>query len=623
MDRINVRALHDVTLDIEDGDRLGLIGLNGAGKTTLLRVLAGIYYPSQGRAYSSGKVSALLDVSVGLNPEATGRENIILRGMYMNIHPREMRSLVDEIAEFTELGPYLDMPTRTYSAGMMVRLGFAVSTCIPPEILLMDEWLSAGDASFLDKAQKRMERFVGSSSILVLASHSMELLRKWCNRGVILRHGRIVAHGAIADVIAAYTGNPLQPAGTAREPDEIPDHRDNTPEWREPEREFVSATAETSELVHRLDNAVGERNEFLRQRDAALGERNELLRQRDLAIGLNNLQSDRLARYAHRGDVTARRAAIASGARAGRTIAPIAGTRDRILLFLYLAGAGGETLIDILIRNIDTKDFLVVDKTETFPSGLGTWSPLGVEKALARLQRPQIEDVRFLWGPYPPGIGSHLPKPCTYAILLRDPLERAISHHRALAAVLGKAEQTLEDAVLSCHPHAPLFIDNYMTRILSGVPALDPAQSSATTQHHPRVTSSEFERAARNLDDSMLAGVANQFDETLILLANDLCWSLSDMVYKPANTAESNAHAAETAKPVRDKILEWNRFDIALVERARAHLARRIATYPGDFQKDLALFRKINALFQQGAAVEDVRRVEYELMLEDSAKAGD
>jgi hypothetical protein len=189
--------------------------------------------------------------------------------------------------------------------------------------------------------------------------------------------------------------------------------------------------------------------------------------------------------------------------------------------------------------------------------------------------------------------------------------------------VLGKAEQTLEDAVLSCHPHAPLFIDNYMTRILSGVPALDPAQSSATTQHHPRVTSSEFERAARNLDDSMLAGVANQFDETLILLANDLCWSLSDMVYKPANTAESNAHAAETAKPVRDKILEWNRFDIALVERARAHLARRIATYPGDFQKDLALFRKINALFQQGAAVEDVRRVEYELMLEDSAKAGD
>jgi ABC-type polysaccharide/polyol phosphate transport system ATPase subunit len=203
-DRINVRALNDVTLDIEDGDRVGLIGANGAGKTTLLRVLAGIYFPTRGQVYSSGKISAVLDVSLGLNPEATGRENIILRGMYMNIHPREMRSRIEEIADFTELGPYLDMPARTYSAGMMVRLGFAVSTCIPPEILLMDEWLSAGDARFLDKAQRRMEQFVGSSSILVLASHSADLLRKWCNRGIFVREGRIAAHGEINDVIATY-----------------------------------------------------------------------------------------------------------------------------------------------------------------------------------------------------------------------------------------------------------------------------------------------------------------------------------------------------------------------------------------------------------------------------------
>ena len=206
-DRINVRALNDVTLDIEDGDRVGLIGANGAGKTTLLRVLAGIYDPTRGQVYSSGNISALLDVSVGLNPDATGRENIILRGMYMNIHPREMRSRVDEIAEFTELGPYLDMPARTYSAGMMVRLGFAVSTCVPPEILLMDEWLGAGDARFLDKAQRRMEAFVGSSSILVLASHTADLLRKWCNRGILLEHGRIAAQGDINEVIAAYTGS--------------------------------------------------------------------------------------------------------------------------------------------------------------------------------------------------------------------------------------------------------------------------------------------------------------------------------------------------------------------------------------------------------------------------------
>jgi ABC-type polysaccharide/polyol phosphate transport system ATPase subunit len=207
MDRINVRALNDVTLDIEDGDRLGLIGPNGAGKTTLLRILAGIYHPTRGQVYSSGKVSALLDVSVGLNPEATGRENIILRGMYMDIHPREMRLRIDEIAEFTELGPYLDMPTRTYSAGMMVRLGFAVSTCIPPEILLMDEWLSAGDASFLDKAQRRMEKFVGSSSILVLASHSTDLLRKWCNRGLLLQQGRVATQGDIEEVLEAYAGS--------------------------------------------------------------------------------------------------------------------------------------------------------------------------------------------------------------------------------------------------------------------------------------------------------------------------------------------------------------------------------------------------------------------------------
>jgi homopolymeric O-antigen transport system ATP-binding protein len=203
-DRVLVHALNDLTLDIEDGDRIALIGANGAGKTTLLRVLAGIYYPSRGQVYSSGRISALLDVAVGLNPDATGRENIILRGMYMDIHPREMRARIDEIAEFTELGAYLDMPARTYSAGMMVRLGFAVSTCIPPEILLMDEWLSAGDARFLDKAQRRMEQFVDRSSILVLASHSQELLRKWCNRGLFLQQGRIIRSGPIDEVITAY-----------------------------------------------------------------------------------------------------------------------------------------------------------------------------------------------------------------------------------------------------------------------------------------------------------------------------------------------------------------------------------------------------------------------------------
>lgn len=215
-DRINVRALSALTFDVENGDRLALVGLNGAGKTTLLKVLAGIYEPTHGRLLASGKVSAILDASVGLNPDATGRENIILRGMYMDIHPREMRAHAEEVAEFTELGHYLDMPVRTYSAGMMIRLAFAISTCVPPEILVMDEWLAAGDAHFLAKAQQRMETFVRGSSILVLASHSMELLEQWCNRGIFLDQGRVVAMGDIEDVIAAYKRHTEAPLRAAR-----------------------------------------------------------------------------------------------------------------------------------------------------------------------------------------------------------------------------------------------------------------------------------------------------------------------------------------------------------------------------------------------------------------------
>lgn len=203
--RVNVVALHDLSLNIENGDRLALIGANGAGKTTLLKVLAGIYQPASGQFHSSGRVTALITTSVGLNLDATGRENIILRGMYMDIHPKEMRARINEIAEFTGLGDYLDMPVRTYSSGMMVRLSFAASTCVPSEILIMDEWLSAGDASFLTKAQKRMEQFVGASSILVLASHSLPLLEQWCNRAILLDQGSIIAAGDVKEVINAYT----------------------------------------------------------------------------------------------------------------------------------------------------------------------------------------------------------------------------------------------------------------------------------------------------------------------------------------------------------------------------------------------------------------------------------
>jgi ABC-2 type transport system ATP-binding protein/lipopolysaccharide transport system ATP-binding protein len=202
--RVSVVALRKLNLNVKEGDRLAVIGANGAGKSTLLKVLAGIYQPTRGQRNSLGKVTALLTSSAGLSPEATGRENIILRGMFMGIHPREMEAKITEIADFTELGLYLDLPIRTYSAGMVVRLSFAASTAIAPEILLMDEWLSAGDASFFNKAQKRLEHFIGRSSILVLASHSISLLQEWCNRAILLHHGELMASGSVKEVAEVY-----------------------------------------------------------------------------------------------------------------------------------------------------------------------------------------------------------------------------------------------------------------------------------------------------------------------------------------------------------------------------------------------------------------------------------
>ena len=203
-DRITVIALRNVNLELSHGDRLAIIGANGAGKSTLLKVLAGIYTPTSGRVMASGRVSALLTASIGLNMDATGRENIITRGMYMDIHPRDMRPHIDEIVEFTELGYHIDMPVRTYSSGMMMRLCFAVATALRAEILLMDEWLGAGDAGFLAKARQRMEDFVAGTSILVLASHSMPLLQQWCNRAILLDQGRVAAIGSVEEVAAVY-----------------------------------------------------------------------------------------------------------------------------------------------------------------------------------------------------------------------------------------------------------------------------------------------------------------------------------------------------------------------------------------------------------------------------------
>jgi lipopolysaccharide transport system ATP-binding protein len=189
--RVTVRALDGVSIDVRPGDRVGLVGHNGSGKTTLLRVLAGAYEPASGELEMRGRVASLLDIAMGMDNEATGYENIVLRGIMMGVAPADMRARMDEIAEFTELGEYLNMPVRTYSSGMQMRLAFAVSTSISADILLMDEWLSVGDAQFNEKASRRLEAIIAQSQILVIASHSPGLIAKLCNRGVRLHHGRL------------------------------------------------------------------------------------------------------------------------------------------------------------------------------------------------------------------------------------------------------------------------------------------------------------------------------------------------------------------------------------------------------------------------------------------------
>jgi lipopolysaccharide transport system ATP-binding protein len=190
--RVTVCALDGVSFELKAGDRVGVVGHNGSGKTTLLRALAGIYEPVRGQISVSGRIASLLDLHLGIDPEATGYENIVLRAILAGLHPKEIRPKIDEIAAFTELDEYLEMPVRTYSSGMQVRLAFAVSTSVDADILLMDEWLSVGDSEFSKKASQRLERLVAQTSILVLASHSSDLIARLCNRVIRLEHGRIV-----------------------------------------------------------------------------------------------------------------------------------------------------------------------------------------------------------------------------------------------------------------------------------------------------------------------------------------------------------------------------------------------------------------------------------------------
>jgi ABC-2 type transport system ATP-binding protein/lipopolysaccharide transport system ATP-binding protein len=204
---IVVQALDQVSLVLKEGDHVALMGHNGAGKTTLLRVLAGIYEPPVGLIRVEGKVTPMFDIGLGIDVEATGYENILIRGLYLGLTKAETMARLESIAAFTELGEFLNLPVRTYSAGMQARLAFAMATCIQPDILLLDEGIAAGDAGFIHKANERLDAFIERAGILVFASHSMELIRRFCTKAILMEHGRIKWAGDIEDAIDVYASS--------------------------------------------------------------------------------------------------------------------------------------------------------------------------------------------------------------------------------------------------------------------------------------------------------------------------------------------------------------------------------------------------------------------------------
>jgi len=200
-DRVVVAALRDLTFHIGRGERVALIGQNGAGKSTLLRTIAGIYDPVGGRIEVQGEIGSLIDPGAGMDPWATGLENVRLRAWYRGMTDAQAEALARDVVTFSGLDEFLDVPVRTYSAGMQLRLAFAMATAMQPDILLMDEWFLAGDAEFMEKAEERLAALVRDAEILVLATHSLDVVRRWCTRVIRLEAGRIVQDGAVDEVL--------------------------------------------------------------------------------------------------------------------------------------------------------------------------------------------------------------------------------------------------------------------------------------------------------------------------------------------------------------------------------------------------------------------------------------
>lgn len=201
---MTVEALKEINLEIKEGDRLGILGHNGAGKSTLLKLLAGIYPPTKGKRVVEGRISSLFDIALGFEMDASGYENIFYRGYLQGETPRSVRSKMEEIAEFSELGEFLNMPVRYYSAGMLVRLAFSIATAIKPEILLVDEVLSVGDMAFQQKAKQRMSEMMQHAELIVMVSHDLTSLSNLCDKGIWMDHGRIRAMGPVTQLAAAY-----------------------------------------------------------------------------------------------------------------------------------------------------------------------------------------------------------------------------------------------------------------------------------------------------------------------------------------------------------------------------------------------------------------------------------
>jgi ABC-type polysaccharide/polyol phosphate transport system ATPase subunit len=205
IDRVTIQALRGISLDLKEGDRLGLVGSNGAGKSTLLRVMAGVYEPVFGEVVAAGRITPLFDMLPGLDGEDSGYDNIITAGLLFGMSYSQILDKFSDIEAMSELGEFLSLPVRTYSSGMIARLGFAVATAVEPGILLMDEGIGAGDARFAEKVEKRVGEFINRSRILVLASHAETLIRQFCNKAVLMHSGQVIGSGSVDEVMEQYS----------------------------------------------------------------------------------------------------------------------------------------------------------------------------------------------------------------------------------------------------------------------------------------------------------------------------------------------------------------------------------------------------------------------------------